>query len=287
MKQTIAGQRRRRRGVTLMEVLISTFVLSIGLLGLAALIPVGNVGILAATKADRAGACARAGLSNTKIYRLLDSNNWTGTPSSGSFAIDPLGGASSIGFLDKVSLKNPATGMAWTDDMIEHVFRWHDDLAFAVPKDVSLRPVDAGYGEKGLYSWFLTATPSPIDTEVFQVSIVVCHGRDFSQGSENTNAKVQGGGWGGGRVELGGAIKVNEDDWILLCDAAGNAAKWYRVVGVAAADGTDGGEKDEVELNGPDCPEWAGSNVKAAVIHDVVGVCTATIELDRFSIWNQ
>ncbi len=44
-----------------MEVLISTFVMSIGLLGLAALIPVGRFAIVQTGKADRAGACGRAG----------------------------------------------------------------------------------------------------------------------------------------------------------------------------------------------------------------------------------
>ncbi|MFH1266447.1 MAG: prepilin-type N-terminal cleavage/methylation domain-containing protein, partial [Planctomycetota bacterium] len=45
-----------RRGVSLLEVLISIFVLSIGLLGVAAVIPVGGHEILQAVKADRAAA---------------------------------------------------------------------------------------------------------------------------------------------------------------------------------------------------------------------------------------
>ena len=43
---------RARRGVSLLEVLISIFVLSIGLLGVAAVIPVAGHEILQATKAD-------------------------------------------------------------------------------------------------------------------------------------------------------------------------------------------------------------------------------------------
>ena len=55
------ADRRPRAGISLMEVLISTFVLSIGLLGLAALIPVGRFAIVQTAKSDRAGACGRAG----------------------------------------------------------------------------------------------------------------------------------------------------------------------------------------------------------------------------------
>jgi len=65
-----------RRGVTLMEVLISIFVLSVGLLGVAALIPLGGATILETSKADRAGDCGRAGLRQVKVRRMLDPQNW-------------------------------------------------------------------------------------------------------------------------------------------------------------------------------------------------------------------
>ena len=45
-----------------MEVLISIFVLSIGLLGVAALIPLGQMALWETAKADRCGACGRAAL---------------------------------------------------------------------------------------------------------------------------------------------------------------------------------------------------------------------------------
>ena len=56
-----------------MEVLISIFVLSMGLLGLAALLPVGSYTILETIKADRAGDCGRAALRDLKARRMLDS----------------------------------------------------------------------------------------------------------------------------------------------------------------------------------------------------------------------
>ena len=61
-----------RRGVSLLEVLAAIGVLSIGLLGLAALLPIGRYTIAEATKADRAGHCGRAALRNVVVRRMLD-----------------------------------------------------------------------------------------------------------------------------------------------------------------------------------------------------------------------
>jgi hypothetical protein len=111
---------KSRPGVTLMEVLISTFVLAVGLLGLAALLPVGRMAIVETMKADRSGDCGRAALRNIKARRLLDPYPWPPMPADpgrlnalvpqwlrpdgsdgakwlsdqwpvGSFVIDPLG----------------------------------------------------------------------------------------------------------------------------------------------------------------------------------------------------
>jgi len=65
-----------RCGVSLLEVLISVFVLAIGLLGLAALIPVGRYAIVETGKADRSAACGRAGLREIKIRGMLDPTTW-------------------------------------------------------------------------------------------------------------------------------------------------------------------------------------------------------------------
>ena len=62
MEQSSRTSTGARSGLSLLEVLISVFVLSIGLLGVAAVIPLGYHQIVEATKADRAASCGRAGL---------------------------------------------------------------------------------------------------------------------------------------------------------------------------------------------------------------------------------
>jgi hypothetical protein len=69
-----------RRGISLMEVLISIFVLSVGLLGVAAIIPLGQLALWETAKADRCGACGRAALREIQVSRLLDFRYWYWTP---------------------------------------------------------------------------------------------------------------------------------------------------------------------------------------------------------------
>ncbi len=94
---------RNRPGFSLLEVLISIGVLTVGILSLAVLIPVGRLAIEESIIADRAGTCGRAGLRDIKARGMLDPTQWytpvvnpkaqvAQVPGLGlwSFAIDPL-----------------------------------------------------------------------------------------------------------------------------------------------------------------------------------------------------
>ena len=65
-----------RSGLSLLEILISVFVLSIGLLGVAAVIPLGGDAILKSAKSDRAGACGRSSLHVIKTRGWLNPAGW-------------------------------------------------------------------------------------------------------------------------------------------------------------------------------------------------------------------
>ena len=51
-----------RRGLSLLEVLVSMAVLTLGMLGVAMLIPIGKFAMTETEKSDRTGMCGRAGL---------------------------------------------------------------------------------------------------------------------------------------------------------------------------------------------------------------------------------
>jgi hypothetical protein len=155
--------------VSLLEVLISMFVLSVGLLGVAALIPVGRFRILEAGKADRSGACGQAALSEIKVRQMLNPYPWPAAPAvgqwvwangndavaqalaAGSFAIDPLGVAkglpATLGPIPRVTLRPmPTTGSPLTYAEAEQIFMWHDDLQFSLPED--MKPAPAGESDR-------------------------------------------------------------------------------------------------------------------------------------------
>lgn len=58
-------------GVTLMEVLISIFILAVGLLGVAALLPVGGSEVAAGVQADRAAAIGAAAMREIRVRNIL------------------------------------------------------------------------------------------------------------------------------------------------------------------------------------------------------------------------
>jgi len=103
----LSRRRRARAGVSLLEVLIAIFVLMFGLLGVAAVIPVGRLRIVQTAQADRSAACGTAALHEVKTRRMLDPTLWrrrdpdstqpdqpvaqsSRLPRRFSFAIDPL-----------------------------------------------------------------------------------------------------------------------------------------------------------------------------------------------------
>ncbi|MGD9721452.1 MAG: prepilin-type N-terminal cleavage/methylation domain-containing protein [Pirellulales bacterium] len=68
--------RRSRHGISLLEVLISMFVLLFGLLGVASMIVAGRHELAAASKIDHAASVGRAAFRDLKIRGFLDPSRW-------------------------------------------------------------------------------------------------------------------------------------------------------------------------------------------------------------------
>ncbi len=83
---------RNRPGISLLEVLISIGVLTVGILSLAVLIPVGRLAIEESIISDRAGTCGRACLRDIKVRGVLEPARWlhyTGQPATALFLSNP------------------------------------------------------------------------------------------------------------------------------------------------------------------------------------------------------
>lgn len=65
-----------RGGVSLLEILICIGILSVGLLGVVALIPVGHFALNETNKIDRSTACAKAAKAQVEIRDLLNPAEW-------------------------------------------------------------------------------------------------------------------------------------------------------------------------------------------------------------------
>jgi hypothetical protein len=161
-----------RRGLSLIEVLASIGVISVGLLSLAALLPVGQWTIFEATKADRGGACGRAAMRAVVVRRMLDFRNWydavqkkyvwdpnyngkkpwfdaNGNPTTylpGAFVIDPLGAVN--GMNATLGNNNPPSSTLTNVPRIsldyannpaaaDAIFRAGDDLIATLPENMS------------------------------------------------------------------------------------------------------------------------------------------------------
>lgn len=85
-RQLIAslGDRQRRAGISLTEVLISMFVLTVGVLGLAALIPVGGSYLATAQRDDRSSTLGRAAFHDVQVRGYLDPKMWMRTDGIGT-----------------------------------------------------------------------------------------------------------------------------------------------------------------------------------------------------------
>ncbi len=204
----------RRRGLSLLEVLVSMGVLALGMLGVAMLIPIGKFAMTETEKSDRTGMCGRAGLRDVKVRKLLNPDptaaGWTMTPldTVNVAVIDPLGLANGLNGTNAKYVGGTTSGpcfmqrISLTGVNAENVFRWQDDLNFVAAKDSTSpsngdRPIPGGGGYIGNFSWFFTVAGSPADYQpgtppalptgtpwlqrkLFSVSIVVCYKRDFA-----------------------------------------------------------------------------------------------------------
>lgn len=238
-----------RPGVSLMEVLFSTFILSIGLLSLAALIPVGRFTIAETSRSDYAAACGRAALRDLSVQRMLDYRYWVHpnipaifvqfgqTTALPPFAIDPYGvlrGPAESGsfpthfvgglnFLPRVNLRTP-DGVPFNLALAERFFMAKDDEQFNFPSDRKLRPeaIDlSGDNAAGHYTWLATVAPAASERlapvalkKSFQVSVAVCHKRVFRDDTAAGIAAEQVAQVAflsaGGAVALGGGtVQVN------------------------------------------------------------------------------
>ncbi|MBS0208428.1 MAG: prepilin-type N-terminal cleavage/methylation domain-containing protein [Planctomycetes bacterium] len=106
--------RRRRRGITLLEVMIAVGVLAVGLLGLASLLPLGQNDMAVALRADRVSSTGRAAFRDMITRGFVRPENWLYPQGGGALkgtpvvATNPASASLVYQFMPPNGVSNPA-----------------------------------------------------------------------------------------------------------------------------------------------------------------------------------
>jgi type II secretory pathway pseudopilin PulG len=188
----------RRRGISLLEVLISIGVIAIGLLSVVSLIPAGRSHAARALLLDRAAAAAANGLADAAAFGLLRPASLTSPdPSATAVVLDPAGAVLQIDGVGPLnaSLKREGIFATAADAAAQPAAAAHlwaqarDDLAFLPPVDDGLPKAldtDGARSFEGTFTSLVAvvsadATPAPLAPGgLARVSVVVFHRRDLN-----------------------------------------------------------------------------------------------------------
>lgn len=265
---TMQPSAHRRHGITLLEVLISIGILSVGLASVMALIPAGGNQAKKAVVEDRRGTMAVSAFADLVNYGMLNTATWSTTPTAPyRIVIDPIGNNTfpATG-LTAVDVSSIAAGSA----AASLVFAAGDDLAYVddttksdpenYPQIAKLTTGNERRLAEGSFSWLATIVPSGTTTpqQFYRATIVEFYRRPPA-GTAMINkysVTVPGGGAGGGTtftVNLS-AAPLTTDEFKILFPIGGvllftnntTVHEWRRIV--VATPSTSGSTVNSAEL---------------------------------------
>jgi hypothetical protein len=226
----------RRRGITLTEVLVAVFVVSLGMIALMTLFPLGAFSMAQAIQDDRAAQSAANGAATLRMIWRGSLNNGTNDTvlqtkftTSSVVYLDPIGSLSSpaaptpvaSGTIPRATLTDSANNTP-TYQQVNRWFTLLDDMAFNT--DGSASQSGGAVFRQGLYSWAYMlrnpagtlATGAPLP-RVIDYSVVVYKGRAFgSTGTAlNENRFPAVGGIGTTTITITGTPNLKRGGWVL------------------------------------------------------------------------
>ncbi len=284
-----------KRGITLLEVIISLGILSVGLASVVALIPAGGSQAKKAVIEDRRGAMAAAAMADVVTRGMLDQNRWIAnpTPPTPPFLIDPLGGGFSVPRLTPITIRGITSA-----PVADEVFRSHDDLVYTLPDDETAPalamffPGPAKRMTEGLFSWLATLVPVEPGSPFYRLSVVEFYRRPaqptlpfaFPLTATKTTADSY--------LEFSITSPMATDDFkslfpvgsIVLCrDAATAVCEWRRVI--MASPVVSGSAVTAAELTVDRAVPVNTASIYA--IEGAVGLAERTVRLEEMSPWSQ
>ena len=285
-----------RRAISLIEVLMSIFIISIGLLGILALLPLAYHLANKGTTADRGAIAGQAALRDFKVRGMDHPELWRmadgSLPSPAArYCIDPRGVAAGLGGfstgMSRLSLTDGTTGGRMGQQQADATFIFNDDLEFTVDatdKIVQTTDPDGSRFAKQEFSWFATLVREGT-SEQYTISAVIVAGRHQPSPETAVAASITGGGEVRltGDATMGVAIEsLRQGHWIML--AQGSRARWYRILAMGEYEAPAFAR--DVTLAGPDWNAAGGYGTAACVIMPrVVAVYDRTVRLKSGVPW--
>lgn len=294
-----------RRGITLMEVLISLGILSVGLASVVALIPAGGSQAKLSVIEDRRAALGYAAMSDAINRGILNPARWSTIPATPySIAIDPLGQnlAGVPRFPASMTLVDLA-GIAAGSTDAEAVFRSSDDLRYDTSRsedDPAIPMYFPGTNRRlsdGDFSWLATLLPetAPAATQYFRLSVVCFYKRaippEVSATTFTSTPTVPA-----SATSFSCNCNLSDDEYrnlfprgtAVLLSAASQPPVWRHVIMASPtrAAGTITGVEVMFDrpLPAPWGPTWA-TNLHA--FQGAIGVTEKVVTLEGSSPWSQ
>lgn len=292
-----------RRGISLIEVLISMGILSVGLASVLALIPAGKSQSKRAAIEDRRGTLGAAALDDCVNRGLLRTTLWSNT-SSNCVAWDSLftalAGNSTrfpTGML-AIDLKHVGAGTS----ACEEVFRGQDDIIFTIPDDDG-SPPKPGFlnNEKrlteGHFSWLATLVPADASPtpEFFRLSVVEFYKRPFDatpgESWRSWSAASDALTFPGNSAAFTPSSPLSKDAFngffktgcvVLVSDQA-TRHRWLRVLMASPTESSDGTTVTAVDLTFDQDPNFTPNILYAYA--GAVGVAERIVRLEGDSPW--
>lgn len=284
-----------RRGITLLEVLISAAILVIGLLSIGALMTLGIRAAGDARKSDYSANLGRNAMADLRVRGFLDAANWSSGPlvADVPFVIDPLRLATDPGAVafpatgpvqfSRITIQRPYGPMSLEE--AQRIFLGQDAVKFSRPDDSDERPrainvwpgppsyaSDETWGPaptdpkpliptyRNDCSWFLTVCPRrPHAT----ISVVVLWHRNVEEQAFAVGVEFAGMKDVRLVADAPDAIPVKRNEWLLLVGYRGPgdyACTWQRAEAIASDAeyrAADGKWVTHATLAGPDW-SWDG-----------------------------
>ena len=280
-----------RSGITILEVLISIGILSLGLASVLALLPAGGSQARKAMVDDRRSALGQNALADCQSRGLLNPANWSGSASP-PVMIDPLGQAYGVQAVP-AGMKLVAVSGLTTTALADYAFRGADDLVFAVPENEELAPVPAIEGNvrrltEGNFSWLATIVPLSTGTGSFhRLSVVEFYRRSFDTAPYSSTLQLSGSFFGQSATISGDqmlaidkeAFKTFFPTGAVVLVTGTSSFEWRRILMAAPTYSTDQSTLTSIDLSFDQDVKGAGGSIYGFA--GAVGVAEKIVRLEE------